>query len=152
MPVRPRFTIALSVSGLAGLCLALASCHLVDQRDFDAQAGAKPVLPAGKPPPPLPPAAVTIRYTTPEPQYREAVAALVQKAMARKRDVLFTVTTLVPPVFGTKAQEEAASAAAASGHEVAQAIVDDGAEPGQVEQLVRVEPLAVVKEVHVDVH
>jgi hypothetical protein len=147
MPVRPSIILSLS-----GLCLALTGCHLIDQRDFDPQAGAKPVLPAAKPPLPLPPSAVTIRYTTPEPQYREAVAALVQKAIARKRDVLFTVTTLVPPASGAKAQAEAASAAAASGHEVAQAIVDDGAEPGQVEQLVRVEPLATVKEVHVDVH
>ena len=131
----------------ASLCLALAvsGCHLVDQRDFDANAGRPPkprVLPPGPPPPP---SLVTIRYTTPEPQYRDALAALVTKALARKRDVLFTVTSVVPEAASP---EEAAT----SGREVAQAIVDDGAEAGQVEQAVRLDPGVTVKEVTVNVH
>ncbi len=131
----------------ACLCLAvvLSGCHLVDQRDFDSAAGQPPTpraLPPGAPPPP---ALVTIRYTTPEPQYRDALAALVTKALARKRDVLFTVTSVVP---AAASPEEAA----ASGREVAQAIVDDGAEAGQVEQAVRLDPGATVKEVRVNVH
>ncbi len=131
----------------ACLCLALAAsgCHLVDQRDFDANAGRPPkprVLPPGPPPPP---SLVTIRYTTPDPQYRDALAALVTKALARKQDVLFTVTSVVPEAASP---EEAAT----SGREVAQAIVDDGAEAGQVEQAVRLDPGVTVKEVRVNVH
>jgi hypothetical protein len=127
------------------VAVAVAGCHLVDQRDFDADAGRPPkprVLPPGPPPPP---ALVTIRYTTPEPQYRDRLAALVARALARKRDVLFTVTSSVPEAASP---EEAAS----SGHEVAQAIVDDGAEAGQVEQAVRLDPAITVKEVTVNVH
>ncbi len=131
----------------ACLCLAVcvSGCHLVDQRDFDASAGQPPKPRAAPPGPPPPPSLVTIRYTTPEPQYRDALSALVTRALARKRDVLFTVTSVVP---------EAASPeeAAASGREVAQAIVDDGAEAGQVEQAVRLDPGVTVKEVRVNVH
>ncbi len=134
------------------LTLAVAGCHLIDQRDFDPHAGAKPVPRPGPPGPPPTPSLVTIRYTTPEPQYRDAVASLVTRALARKRDVLFTVTTLVPLGGDPRAQADQAAAAAGSGREVAQAIVDDGAEPGQVEQAVRVDPSVKVKEVHIDVH
>ncbi len=127
------------------LALSVAGCHLVDQRDFDANAGQPPKPRALPPGPPPPPALVTIRYTTPEPQYRDALAALVTRALARKRDVLFTVTSVVP---ASASPEEAA----ASGREVAQAIVDDGAEAGQVEQAVRLDPGVTVKEVRVNVH
>ena len=132
---------------VACLCLAasVAGCHLVDQRDFDANAGRPPAPRAPLPGRPPPPSLVTIRYTTPEPQYRDALAAAVARALARKRDVLFTVTSLVP---ADSSPEEAA----ASGREVSQAIVDDGAEPGQVEQAVRLDPAATVKEVRVTVH
>lgn len=138
---------AMSASRIAAcLCLAacLSGCHLVDQRDFDADAGRPPkprALPPGRPPPP---ALVTIRYTTPEPQYRDALAAVVTAALARKHDVLFTVTSVVP---AAASPEEAA----ASGREVAQAIVDDGAEAGQVEQAVRLDPGVTVKVVTVNV-
>ncbi len=130
----------------------MTGCHLVDQRDFDASAGRKPVPRPGKPGPPPTPSLVTIRYTTPEPQYREAVASLVERALARKRDVLFTVTTLVPLGGDPAVQADQAAAAASSGREVAQAIVDDGAEPGQVEQTVRIDTSVAVKEIHIDVH
>jgi hypothetical protein len=117
----------------------------VDQRDFNPSAGLPPAKPAPPPAPPPPPSLLTIRYTTPEPQYRDALAAVVQKAIARKRDVLFTVTTIVPA--GAPPDE-----AISSGREVAQAIVDDGAEAGQVEQAVRLDPAAPVKIVSVNVH
>ncbi len=125
------------------LVLAVAACHLVDQRDFDASAGRPPAPAPAKPVPP-PPALVTISYATPNPQYREALAAVVRKAIARKPDVLFTVTTLVP---GAPDEE-----AVGTGREVAQAIVDSGAEPGQVEQLLRTEPGLAAREVRVTVH
>ncbi len=141
---RPR-PVAVRHAGLACLALAVAGCHLVDQRDFNPSAGLPPAKPAPPPAPPPPPSLLTIRYTTPEPQYRDALAAVVQKAIARKRDVLFTVTTIVPA--GAPPDE-----AISSGREVAQAIVDDGAEAGQVEQAVRLDPAAPVKIVSVNVH
>ena len=134
-----------TILGCFWLAFALSGCHLVDQRDFDANAGFPPKPRALPPGPPPPPSLVTIRYTTPEPQYRDALAAVVTRALARKRDVLFTVTSIVP---AAASPEEAA----ASGREVAQAIVDDGAEAGQVEQAVRLDPAAPVKVVTVNVH
>jgi hypothetical protein len=133
---------------------ALAACHLVDQRDFDKHAGDRPSLPAGPPArvaPPVP-ALVTIRYDVPDPPYREALATAVSHALARKHDVIFTVTTLVPPSGGPAEQAAAEGAASVSGRDVAAAIVADGADPGQVEQTVRQEASLKVREVRVDVH
>jgi hypothetical protein len=130
---------------LLAMALSLPACHLVDQRDFNAAAGRKPVPPvvAAKPVPEVP-ALVTIRYTTPDPPYREALTDAVHKALARKADVLFTVSTIVP-------RADNPNEAAESGREVAQAIVSAGAAPGQVEELVSVEPGATVREVIVKV-
>ena len=127
-------------------------CHLLDQRDFDANAGRPPAPPrvvaaAGA----AAPALVTIRYTTPDPQYREALTGAVKRALARKPDVLFTVTTLVPGIANPDEQAASAADASSSGRMVAQAIVDDGAEPGQVEQDVRVQPGLAAREVRVTV-
>ncbi len=133
------------------LAMALAGCHLVDERDFDRTAERPPTPKVVSAPPP-PPSLVRIRYTTPNPDYHDALASLVQRALARKADVLFTVSTLVPPASDADAQADAAETAAASGREVAQQIVDDGASSGQVEQLVRVAPGLTVTEVTVDVH
>ncbi len=140
-------------SRIACVCLALAlcGCHLVDERDFNS-AAERPPTPKVVSALPPPPSLVRISYTTPDPDYHDALASLVQRALARKADVLFTVVTLVPPAAGTDAQTEDAETAAASGREVAQQIVDDGASSGQVEQLVRIAPALKVKEVTVDVH
>jgi hypothetical protein len=138
---------------LLPLCV-LTACHLVDQRDFDKHAGDRPSLPAGPPAaaaPPVP-ALVTIRYDVPDPPYREALATAVAHALARKHDVIFTVTTLVPPAGGPEEQAAAEGAAAVSGRDVAAAIVADGADPGQVEQAVRQDLALQVREVRVDVH
>ena len=132
-------------------CVA-AGCHLVDQRDFDAKAGYPPSPPhAVATTIVAAPALVTIRYTTPAPQYREALTGAVHRALARKPDVLFTVTTLVPGTAGADSQAAAAADASSSGRAVAQAIVDDGAEPGQVEQAVRIQPGLATREVRVTV-
>lgn len=147
MILRPAFAL---------LCLLpAAGCHLVDQRDFDANAGKKPVpaavaAPVGpKGPGPL----VKIRFGAgEEPAYREALAVAVQRALTRKHDVLFTVTSLVAAAGSVQAQENAEAAAIERGREVAQAIVDEGAERGQVEQAVRAEPGVTGTEVRVDVH
>ncbi len=132
-------------------CLA-AGCHLVDQRTFDAHADRPPAPRIAAPATAAAPALVTIRYTTPEPPYHEALAGAVHRALARKPDVLFTVTTLVPGAAASPDVQAATAAdASASGRAVAQAIVDDGAEPGQVEQAVRVQPGVAVREVRVTV-
>ena len=146
------------ISGLRGLgalaaLVALGGCHLVDQRDFNKHAGDRPVLPvkrvaAARLVPPL----VTIRYDTPDPAYKEVLTDAVQRALSRKRDVLFTVTSLVPPSGDPNAQVAAEGAAAASGRDVAAAIVADGADTGQVEQAVREDAGVTVREVRVDVH
>jgi hypothetical protein len=138
---------------LLPLCLLAAGCHLVDQRDFDAQAGRRPTPPThAAPPPAAAPALVTIRFATPDPMFREAVALAVQRALARRRDALFTVTTLVPAAPGADAQADQAAQAAASGRAVAQAAVDGGAAPGQVVQIVRIQPGLDVREVLLTVH
>ena len=134
------------------LVLALAGCHLVDQRDFDARAGRPPALPRVVPAAAPVPAFVTIRYTTPDPPYRDALSAAVKRALARKPDVLFTVVTVIPARSAPEAEAEEAASASASGRDVAQAIVDAGAAAGQVEQAVRVQPGLGVREVRVDVH
>lgn len=132
-------------AAILGLAAILSGCHLIDQRDFNTAAGRRPTPPPSPRAAPPPPSLVTIRYTTPDPQYRPSLEAVVQKALARKADVLFTVTSIVPAALSPED-------AAASGREVAQAIVDDGAEAGQVEQAVRLDAAATVKVVTVNVH
>ena len=134
--------------------LALLGCRLVDQRTFDAAAGRPPVPP--KPPvvaavAPVPPL-LTIRYDVPSPDYANALRVVVREALARKPDVLFEVVTLVPAT-GTPAQQVAAAEAAnPSGRDVAQAILGDGADVGQLELAARADPAVTVREVRVYVH
>jgi hypothetical protein len=131
----------------------LAGCHLVDQRDFDRRAGRPPVVQA---PPPLalsgPTPLLRIAYDTPDPDYSQALSAAVKRAMAVKPDVLFTVQTLVPLSGTPDAQAMAQSAAAGTGREIAEAIVADGADAGQVELAVKGEAGLTHKEVRVFVH
>jgi hypothetical protein len=131
----------------------LAGCHLVDQRDFDARAGRPPVVRAAPAlaiagPQPL----LRIAYDTPDPDYSRALSAAVHRAMAVKPDVLFTVQTLVPLSGTPDAQVIAQSAAAGTGREIAEAIVADGADAGQVELAVKGDPALKQKEVRVFVH
>ena len=140
----------------ARLCLSVpalvAGSHLVAPRDFDAKAGRPPIVPHAAPVVASSPALVTIRYSTPNPDYHEALVAAVRRALARKPDVLFTVTTSIPASAGPDSQAEQAASASSSGREVAQAIVDAGAAPGQIEQAVRVQPGIGEREVQVAVH
>jgi hypothetical protein len=134
------------------MALSLPACHLVDQRDFNAMAGlppAKPVMAA--PAEAAQPALVTIRYTEANPSYREALIASVHAALARKPDVQFIVSTVAPHAATADEAADLGAQAAASGREVAQAIVDAGAAPAQVEQLVSVDPSARYREVIVKV-
>ena len=134
------------------LALCLPACHLVDQRDFDAKAGTKPEPPVvAGPPGHTVPALVTIRYSTPHPDYHDVLTEAVHKALARKPDVLFSVATLIPGAAGADATADAEASAGGSGRDVAQTIVAAGASPGQVEQMVGVDPSAAVREVVVRV-
>jgi len=156
-PPMPRMASSHVIVRLARLVLplaALAGCHLVDQRSFDRTAGRRPVPPAAPVVPgPLPvPPLLVVRFDTPDPQYRAALATAVDAARRRKPDVLFSVVVLVPP-SGTPAQQVAAAEAArGSGRDVAAAIVADGADIGQVELSARAEPGRAVREVRVYVH
>lgn len=137
---------------LAGV-LAMSGCHLVDQRDFNANAGRPPKPPAGKPGPSLgPQALLRIAYDTPDPDYAPALAQAVQRALTLKPGVLFTVQTLVPLSATPDAQQAALSEAAATGREIDEAIVTDGADQGQVELAIKADPSVHVKEVRIYVH
>ncbi len=147
-PLRAPGLLPLMLLGL------LAGCHLIDQRTFNPTAGTKPLPPAvaAKPGPTPTPPLLTIRYDTADPQYRAALATAVDAARRRKPDVLFEVVVLVP-AEGTPAQQvELAEAARVDGHDVAAAIVADGADPGQVELTARTDPALQAKEVRVYVH
>jgi hypothetical protein len=135
------------------LACALGGCHLIDQRDFDRNAGKPP------PPPPAPAAEagppatlMTISFDQPHPAYENALANDVQLALARKPNVLFTVETLVPVAGDPDAQAEAARSGAVAGRQVADSIVADGADVGQIELTVRADPGRTVKQVLVIVH
>lgn len=135
------------------LGLAIAGCHLVDQRDFNANAGKPPVPPAAKVipfagPKPL----ITISYAGGEPAYADGLADGVRRALAVKSNVLFTVQTLVPLAATAAAQGAALQEATETGREIAEAIVADGADEGQVEMAVRGDPSVKDKEVRVYVH
>jgi hypothetical protein len=140
---------------LVTLCFlggALAACHLIDQRDFDPHAGEKPKPPAAKPLPPGPGALLTIKYGAGEPAYAEALRQAVQRALTLKSSVMFTVQTLVPAANSPDAQVQALQDASATGREIAEAIVADGADSSQVEQTVRADGSVHGKEVRVFVH
>jgi hypothetical protein len=131
------------LAATAGL-LALTGCHLVDQRTFDRHAGAKPQPPAAKVvathgPQPL----LTITYDNPDPDYARPLANAVQRALAVKPDVLFTVQILVPPSGPPDAQARA---------EIEEAMVADGADQGQIEMAVKGDASVKTKDVRIYVH
>ena len=145
----------MNIARLASLLLplGLAACHLIDQRSFNADAGKPPKLPeAHGQAAPGPGALLTISYGAGEPAYAQALAAAVQHALAVKPNVLFTVQTLVPLAGNADAQAAAMQEATASGREVAESIVADGADPGQIELAVRADPAQKVKVVKLWVH
>jgi hypothetical protein len=134
------------------MALSLPACHLIDQRDFDSQAGRKPVpaVATAKPEPLVPPL-VTIRFTEPDPPYRDALTGAVQKALSRKPDALFTVSTTVPQGASPDEDADLGARAAESGREVAETIVNAGAPAANVEQLISIDPNVKIREVVVRV-
>jgi hypothetical protein len=138
---------------LAPLLLGVAACHLVDQRDFNSNAGKPPVPKAAATPAPLGPGALlTIGYANGDPAYAQALAAAVTRALTAKPNVLFTVQALVPLAGDADAQAAALQAASGTAREVAEAIVTNGADQGQIELAVRADPGVKAKEVRVFVH
>jgi hypothetical protein len=76
----------------------------------------------------------------------------VTRALTAKPNVLFTVQGLVPLAGDANAQAEALQAATATTREIAEAIVTDGADQGQIELAVRVDGGVKAKEVRIFVH
>ncbi len=120
---------------LALLLAALGGCTLIDQRTFNPEAGAPPVVP--KPPVPAPQPDRMLDGTVPfvgfragqDTGYDAAVAQAVAAALARKRDAQFTVLTAVPP--GTADSEAAAVAAVAPEAARVASLIIRGGVPGR---------------------
>jgi hypothetical protein len=140
-------------AGVMLLAAALAGCHLIDQRDFNPNAGKPPEPKAAAAKGPLGPGALlTISYANGDPAYAQALSAAVTRALTAKPNVLFTVQGLVPLAGDANAQAEALQAATATTREIAEAIVTDGADQGQIELAVRVDGGVKAKEVRIFVH
>jgi len=142
-----------AVLGVTLLTAALGACHLIDQRDFNPNAG-KPPVPkvAAGPALPGPAALLTISYANGDPAYAQGLTAAVTRALTAKPNVLFTVQTLVPLEGNADAQATALQAATGTAREIAEAIVTDGADQGQIELAVRADPGVKAKEVRIFVH
>ena len=140
----PRATIIM-------LGLALGGCHLVDQRDFVANADSPPrrVLPVIKPVPPESSSALVVIGFPSEEDWRGTVGAAVGLARSRKPDVLFTVQSAVPQTGTPAEQADALTRAARDARQVADAIVANGADRSQVELTASTDPQAVREEVRI---
>jgi hypothetical protein len=148
-----HFPRSAAMAAALALIPALGACHLIDQRDFDARAGRKPALATAPAVPSLgPQALLRIAYDNPDPDYAPALAASVRRALTLKPGVLFTVQTLVPLAGTPDAQAALLAAAAGTGREIAEAIVTDGADQGQVELAIKADAGVKVKEVRIYVH
>lgn len=138
---------ALRVALAVGLLGGMAGCKLVDQKTFNPQAGLepKPYIPPPPPgPPPVPPL-IELVAGTPQAEWQAPVEQIAHRALARKQEVLFVVSCLVPPQAGQApvaqddpaAQEAEQSALLAlvqhDGHAVMQALIDAGVPQTQVE-------------------
>jgi hypothetical protein len=150
--IKNRKTVVTRLLRFGGLLIlpCLPACHLVDQRDFNPEAGMPPKRHvADAKPVAAPPSLVTIRFAQPNPDYAPAVTEAVKAALARKPDARFTVLTQAPAGVDANATADAAAGAAADGRAVAQAIIAAGALPAQVEQQVVTEPGLAVTETRV---
>lgn len=131
--------------------LALGGCTLVDQTTFNANAGKLQV----EPPPPGPvraAALLTIDFTHPGPVYEIALRQAVDLAVARKPDVAFAVTTVVP-TSGTAAQQVAsATALNPDARAIARVINDQGVDQDRITLSAASEPDAPGPQIRVFVH
>ncbi len=137
-------------------CTLAAGCDLIDQRSFDRNAGRAPVPRA--PPPvvsavrPIPPLFV-VRSDRPQQEWQPELRLAVAQALSRKRNVLFTVESVVPVASSPAAQAASLrTAVALQGRPVADAITADGAQPAQLELAALSDPAVHAPEVRVYVH
>ncbi len=141
----PRITASL----LSVLLMLGAGCTLVDQRIFNPQAGAKPVIPVTGPAP-VPPL-VTVDYARPDPEYGEILRQAVAQALAKKPDVEFDVITVVPNT-GTPAQQVAAATGLTpNAREIARAINAAGVDDDRIHLLAQSQGVSS-RQVQVFVH
>ncbi|MBB6457664.1 MULTISPECIES: hypothetical protein [Acetobacter] len=123
---------ALSVCLLAGM----VGCKPLDQRTFDPSASVepKPYIPPPPPgPPPVPPL-IELVAGTPQVEWKAPVDQIAHRALARKKEVLFVVSCLVPPQAGQEAEQTALqNLVQHDGHAIMQELVDAGVPEAQVE-------------------
>ncbi len=137
---------------LAALLLPLlAGCKLIDQRTFNPNADKAPVVAVPPGPAPARPL-VTIDFNTPDPAYAEALHQAVQQALARKPDVQFDVTTVVPATGSPADQVKAASGLDAQARQVARTISGDGVDEDNVHLSARADPAVTNRQIQVFVH
>jgi len=139
------------------LVLLLGGCALVDQRTFDPQAGAPPVVPkppvaAAQPDRALGGMApfVTIRLGQ-DTGYDAAVGQATAEALARKPDARFTVLTAVPPGT-TDAEAYAVAQAGSEAARIASLIERHGVPASRVQLQARAEPNLPARELRIYVH
>ncbi len=144
-PRSTQFACLLLLASLAG------GCTLIDQRTFNPQAGMPPAIPAPVGPAVAPPL-ITIDFAHPNPDYTVMVRQAVEQAVARKPDVQFDVTTVVPAVGTPADQAVAASALTADAREIARVISSDGVDDDRVHLAARAEPGLTSRQVRVFVH
>lgn len=139
------------ISPALALLLLLAGCKLIDQRTFNPHAGEPPPAPAPVASAVVPPL-LTIDFSTPNPVYDTALRQAVDQALARKEDVVFDVTTVVPAT-GTLAQQVAsASTIDADARQVARTISSEGVDDDNVHLSARADPDVKGRQVRVYVH
>ena len=138
-------------ASLALVLLLAAGCTLVDQRTFNAQAGARPKPPPPAGPGPAPPL-VTVDFGKPNPQYAAALHQAVAEAVATKPDVAFDVVTVVPGRGTPADQVAAATGLTGDAREVARAINRDGVDDDRIHLEARSDAAATSRQVQVFVH
>ncbi|WP_338333099.1 hypothetical protein [Acetobacter sp. LMG 32666] len=131
------FRAALAICLLTGM----AGCKPLDQRTFDPSASVEPqpyIPPPPPGPPPVPPL-IELVAGTPQAEWKAPVDQIARKALARKKEVLFVVSCLVPQqTEPDQAGQEAEQTALQTlvqhdGHAVMQELIDAGAPEAQVE-------------------
>jgi hypothetical protein len=138
----PEAAVRISLLRLAvPLLLTLAGCHLLDQTDFDPRMRAKPA------PPPVPnpetrTALVTIDYAKADPDYRAALATVIQAVETQRPGVLYDVVAEVADVAGAAAGQARAA-------EVMTAIEADGVIAPRIQLGLAIDPGRKIPQVRV---
>lgn len=128
----------------------LGGCKLVDQRDFDRTADKPPFV---KPPAPVPGAGpvplVAIGFPSSPADWSGQLKIAVDLARSRKPNVLFRVESAVPQAGDPQQAASALLRAAADARAVADQIVADGVDRGQVELTAVTDPKLSREEIRI---